>query len=125
MLRRALTITCVFAALTVAAATLSATTINRATYFTFNQPVRVTGVLLPAGNYVFEIANPYTSANVVRISDRKKTKTYVIAVTRHIVRRSARQLDAVIVFGEVSARAPRKIQAWFPADVTTGYEFVN
>jgi hypothetical protein len=125
MFRRALHVTCVFAALYVVAATLSATTLNRATYFAFNKPVRVTGVLLPPGDYVFEIANPTTASNVVRISDRKKSKVYVSALTRSTVRPSTKQLDPVIVFGEESPTTPRTIHAWYPAGVTTGYEFLK
>jgi hypothetical protein len=125
MFRRILYVTCVLAALFVVAGTLSATTLNRTTYFAFNNPVRVTGVLLPPGDYVFEIANPSTTANVVRISDRKRTKVYASALTRPILRPSARRLDALIVFGEASRTAPRPIHAWYPAGVTSGHEFLR
>ena len=126
MVRKALHITCLLAALSVVAATLSATTLNRMTYFAFNKPVRVSGVLLPPGNYVFEIANPTTASNVIRIADRKKIKTYVTALTRPIFRPSTKRLDAVIVFGgEASAATPHTIRAWYPAGVTTGYEFLK
>ena len=125
MFRKALQVTCVLAALSVVAATLSATTLNRTTYFAFDKPVRVTGVLLPPGDYVFEIANPTTASNVVRIADRKKTKVYVSALTRPTVRPSTQRLDAVIVFGEANRTTPRTIHAWYPAGVTTGYEFLK
>ena|SRR5687768_18574384 len=126
MFRKALRLTCVLSAVSVAAATLSAMPLNRMTYFAFNKPVRVTGVLLPPGNYVFEIANPTTASNVIRISDRKKVKTYVMALTRPIVRPSTKQLDPAIVFGEeASPTNPHTIRAWYPAGVTTGYEFLK
>ena len=124
MFRKTLRVTCVFAALSIVA-TLSATTLNRTTYFAFNSPVRVTGVLLPPGDYVFEIVNPTTASNVVRIADRKKTKVNVLALTRSIVRPSTKRLDAVIVLGEASPTSPRTIRAWYPAGVTTGYEFLK
>ena len=92
----------------------------------FNKPVRVTGVLLPPGDYVFEIMNPTTASNVIRIADRKKVKTYVMALTRPVVRPSAKRLDPVIVFGEeASATTPHTIRAWYPAGVTRGYEFLK
>ena len=125
MFRKVLRLTFVLAALPVVAATLSATTLNRTTYFAFNQPVRVTGILLPPGDYAFEIANPMTSSNVIRISDRKKVKTYVMALTQPVVRPSTKRLDPVIVFGEASPTSPRAIHAWYPAGVTTGYEFLK
>ena len=121
-----LRVTCVLAALSVVATTLSATPLNRMTYFAFNKPVRVTGVLLPPGDYVFEIMNPTTASNVIRIADRKKVKTYVMALTRPVVRPSAKRLDPVIVFGEeASATTPHTIRAWYPAGVTRGYEFLK
>lgn len=125
MFRKALRLMCVLAAMCVVAATVSATTLNRMTYFAFNKPVRVTGVLLPPGDYVFEIANPTTSSNVIRIADRKKVKTYVSALTRPVFRPSTQRLDAVIVFGESSPTTPPTIRAWYPAGVTTGYEFLR
>ena len=62
--------------------TSAAMTPRRTTYFTFNSPVRLTGVLLPAGTYVFEIANPDTASNVVHVLDRKRSKVYASALTR-------------------------------------------
>lgn len=124
-LRRAIHVTCVLAALSVVAGTLSATTLNRTTYFAFNNPVRVTGVLLPPGDYVFEIANPGTTANVVRIRERKGSKVYANALTRGITRPPAKRLDALVIFGEAGPTAPRPIRAWYPAGVTTGYEFLH
>ena len=124
MFRRTVRVACVIAVLGVTAA-VSAATLNWTTYFTFNKPVRAAGVLLPPGEYVFEITNPATSSDVVRIADRKKAKTYVMAITRRITRPAASRLDAVIVMGEASPTAPRPIRAWYPAGVTTGYEFLK
>ena len=74
----------VVAAVCVLAATLTggATPFNRMTYFTFNAPVRVQGVLLPPGVYVFEIANPDSGSNVTTVMDRKRSKVYANALSR-------------------------------------------
>jgi hypothetical protein len=125
MFRKILHVACVLAALSVVATTLSATTLNRKTYFAFNKHVRAAGVLLPPGDYVFEIANPSTSSNVVRIADRKNHKVFVSALTRSTIRPSTQGLEPVVVFGEASPTAPRTIRAWYPAGVTTGYEFLK
>ena len=125
MVRRAIFVTGFIAALSVVAATLSATTLNRTTYFVFNKAVHVGGVLLPAGDYAFEIANPNTSANVVKISNRKRSKVYVTALTRPVIRPTAKRLDAVILFGEAGPAEPRPIRVWYPEGVTTGYEFLR
>ena len=125
-LRRAVHLACVVAAVTVVAASgTAATPLNRATYFTFTTPVRLTGVLLPAGAYVFEIANPTTASNVVRVLDRKRSKVYVTALTSTVTRPAASRLDATIVFGEASPAAPRRINAWYPEGDTTGRQFLR
>ncbi len=124
--RRAIHLACVIAALTVVAGTgIDATPLNRATYFTFDTPVRLTGVLLPPGAYVFEIVNPHTSANVVRVRDRKQSKVYVTALTSIVTRPAARRLDATIVFSEARSTSPRHISAWYPEGQTTGRQFLR
>jgi hypothetical protein len=39
------------------------------TYLTFSGPVALPGATLGAGTYVFEVANPSTSGDVIRVSD--------------------------------------------------------
>src|SRR5262245_24248920 len=43
---------------------------------TFNQPVRLPGVGLGAGTYIFEVADPTTSANVVRVLSHDRKSAY-------------------------------------------------
>lgn len=125
MCRKPFLVTCVLAVLWVAAATLSAVTFDWTTYFTFTKPVKAAGVVLPAGSYVFDITNPHTSADVVRVRDRKRMKQYVLTLTRPVTRPADGRLDASIVFGEGSATVPPPIRAWYPAGETTGREFLK
>ena len=117
----------VVAAVCVLAATLTggATPFNRTTYFTFNAPVRLQGVLLPAGEYVFEIANPDTDANVTRVMNRKRSKVYATALSRVVTRPPSGRLDAAIIFGETVSSAPRPVNGWYPAGETSGREFLR
>jgi hypothetical protein len=46
---------------------------NQATTVTFNQPVQIPGQLLPAGTYVFRLANNHSSHNVVQIFNSDRT----------------------------------------------------
>jgi len=117
----------VVAAVCVLAATLTggATPFNRMTYFTFNAPVRVHGVLLPPGVYVFEIANPDSGSNVTTIMDRKRSKVYANALSRVVTRPQAGRLDAAIIFGETVTSAPRPVNGWYPAGETSGREFLR
>ncbi len=124
---RAIYVTWLSAAAFVLAATFTgaAMTPRRTTYFTFNNPVRLTGVLLPAGAYVFEIGNPDTASDVVRVLDRKRVKVYATALTRTVTRPPAQGLDALIVFGEARPGSPRTISAWYPAGDSTGRAFLH
>ena len=112
---------CVMAATSIG----GATPFNRVTYFTFNAPVRLQGVLLPAGEYIFEIANPNSGADVTRVTDRKRSKVYANALSRVVTRPQDRRLDAVIIFGETVASAPRPVNGWYPAGETSGREFLR
>lgn len=117
----------VVAAVCVLGATLTgdATPFNRTTYFTFNAPVRLQGVLLLPGEYVFEIANPNTGSNVTRVTDRKRSKVYANALSRVVTRPQTRRLDAAIIFGETVTSGPRPVNGWFPAGETSGREFLR
>ena len=42
---------------------------TKLTYFTFSAPVEVPGMVLPAGSYKFELADPDSTRRVVRISE--------------------------------------------------------
>ena len=117
----------VVAAVCVLAATLTggATPFNRTTYFTFNAPVRLHGVLLLPGEYVFEIANPGTGADVTRVMDRKRSRVYANALSRVVTRPPNGRLDAAIIFGETVTSGPRPVNGWFPAGETSGREFLR
>ena len=50
--------------------------VGRTTYLTFNRPVSVPGVSLAPGTYRFEIVNPNTSSDIVRVSNRDRSRVY-------------------------------------------------
>jgi LPXTG-motif cell wall-anchored protein len=49
------------------AAPVSAQPIDKRTFFTFSAPVALPGLTLPAGQYLFRLADPNTSAKVVQV----------------------------------------------------------
>ncbi len=61
---------------------------KRTTYLTFSQPVGLPGVTLPAGTYLFEVADPLVSADIIRVSNRKRTMVYFTAWTDRVERRA-------------------------------------
>ena len=60
---------------------------NQDTYFTFSAPVELPGVTLPAGRYLFVLADSPSNRHVVRVmsDDRKKLYTTVMAIPSYLV----------------------------------------
>lgn len=108
-----------------ATASIGATLNNkRTTYLTFNQTVRLPGVSLAAGTYLFELPDPDSYWNVVRVSSADRQRVYLTAFTREIERPATMPLSQHIVFGEGPADAPTPITAWFFKDERTGRQFI-
>jgi hypothetical protein len=97
---------------------------RRTTYFTFKSEVGLPGTTLPAGSYVFEVLNPDTSADLVRVMNRERTKTYALKFTRSVTRSRWGNLKSTITLGEAPTGQPQPIKTWFPEDETTGREFI-
>ena len=97
---------------------------RRSTYFTFRAPVALPGVTLPPGSYVFEVLNPDTSADLVRVMTRDRSKTYALQFTRFVHRPARGELKSTITLGEAANGAPQPIRTWFPESETTGREFL-
>ena len=81
-------------------------------------------MVLPPGAYIFEIANPGSAGDVVRVFDRKRSTIYLGALTRRTTRQPSDGLDAAIVLGEARPSVPRRVQAWYAAGHTSGHEFL-
>ena len=97
---------------------------EKTTYFTFSKAVQIPGVALPAGTYVFEVVNPLTSANVVSVASRDRSKIYLLQVTRPVERPRLRDMKAHIQLGEAPAGMPPTVKSWFPEGETIGREFI-
>lgn len=125
MFRRTIATACVLTAAGILAATLTATAspFNRATNFSFRTAVTLPGTVLPAGDYVFEIANPNGGGDVVVVRNKIRSKVFLLAMTRAVTRAHSSKLDATIVLGEANRSEPRRITAWYADGDTTGREF--
>jgi hypothetical protein len=97
---------------------------SRTTYFTFSKAVQLPGVALPAGTYVFEVLNPWTSSNVVRVASRDRSKVYLLALTLPVERPRSRDMKPRIVLGETPAGQPPAVKSWFAAGETLGRAFI-
>jgi hypothetical protein len=96
---------------------------TKLTYFTFSAPVEMPGMVLPAGSYKFELADPDSTRRVVRVSDKEGGKIHGIFLS--IPDQKLEPSDKpIVMFRETPAGAPEAVKAWFYPGETTGYEFV-
>lgn len=97
---------------------------RRTTYFTFSAPVRLPGVALGAGTYIFEVANPDGGSDVVRVLSRDRKTVYLMKFTRFVHRPQTGKLDATVALGETPAGTPPPVKTWYPQSETRGREFI-
>jgi hypothetical protein len=97
---------------------------RRTTYFTFSGIVRLPGVTLPAGTYVFEVLNPDTGGDVVTVRSRDRKQVYLTRITRFVYRPQGGKLDPTISLGESTPGNPPTVKAWYPQFETRGREFI-
>jgi hypothetical protein len=97
---------------------------EKTTYLTFNQPVALPGTQLSPGTYVFEVATPESSAAVVRVASRDRSKVYLMAYTRMIDRPAGLPANHPVMFGEAPRGEAPPIRAWFPEGASQGHEFI-
>lgn len=96
---------------------------NKLTYLTFSGPVQVPGATLPAGTYMFKLADPDTGRRAIQIWDEKGTKLYTTLLSIPDQMFEAKD-DPYVSFTERPSGEPAAIRAWFYPGERTGYEFV-
>jgi hypothetical protein len=96
---------------------------NKLTYFTFSGPVEVPGTTLPAGTYMFKIADGASNRHVVQIfsKDGKKLYKTILAIPNQRLEPSD---TPIMMFAERAAGTPQAVKAWFYPGRTVGDEFV-
>lgn len=96
---------------------------DKETDVTFSGPVEVPGVVLPAGSYVFKLADSESERNIVQIFRADDDGIIATVVTIPASRPEATD-NTVITFEERAADAPEAVHQWFYAGETEGVEFV-
>jgi hypothetical protein len=96
---------------------------DRSTIVTISAPVSIPGTVLPAGEYLFKLADTNASRNVVQIFDKDRAKIFatLIAVS---AQRNEPEGEAVITFHETPANQPPALHYWYYAGEKDGQEFV-
>ena len=96
---------------------------NQKTIFTFSGPVEIPGKVLPAGTYVFKLADSSSDRNIVEVFNKDENHLYGIflAIPDYRLRPAGKP---IITFEERAADAPVAVKAWFYPGENYGHDFV-
>lgn len=124
--KRLMTAACAAAMLATSAISASAQSgpLDARTEFTFNQPVELPGVTLPAGTYIFRFVDATTGKRVMQVQAKDASnKTYGMFQTIN-AQRPRPSDDAELRFLETPAGQPAAVKTWWYPGNTIGREFI-
>ncbi len=98
-------------------------TYDKRTVFTFNRPIALPGVTLPAGEYLFRIVNTETDRKVIQVLSGDGKKPYAMLHSIPDVRVQETEHPAVR-FMETAKGQPSAVKAWWYPGERIGYEFI-
>jgi hypothetical protein len=115
--------------LTVSVALFAATTLARAdewnqrTEFTFSAPVEVPGQVLPAGTYIFKLADSSSDRNIIQVFSKNEKHLYgtFLGIPDYRIKPADK---SILTFSERPVGSPEAIKAWFYPGQNYGHEFV-
>lgn len=122
---RNVVLACTFAAAAMLPLTASAQGLpNQDTYFTFSQAVELPGKTLPAGKYLFVLADGAANRHVVRVmsEDRKTLQATLLAIPNYTLDKPSDEPQ--VRFMEGPETGPQAVKAWFYPGRTVGHEFI-
>ena len=96
---------------------------DKQTVLTFNEPIEVPGKILPAGTYVFRLADSQSDRNVVQVftEDQKQLLATIMAIPAYRIEPTDK---TVVSFDERRSGSPEALHKWFYPGDTYGIEFV-
>ena len=96
---------------------------NKKTILTFSGPVQIPGATLPAGSYVFKLADIAGNRHVVQVFDKDERKifTTMLAVPNQRLEPSDKP---IVLFSERASGQPQAVKVWYYPGETIGNEFV-
>jgi hypothetical protein len=95
---------------------------DRSTIVTISAPVSVPGVVLPAGEYLFRLADSQANRNIVQIYNKDRSKIFATLIAIP-AQRNEPSGDSVITFRETPANQAPALRYWYFAGEKTGQEF--
>ncbi|HEX4229474.1 MAG TPA: hypothetical protein VHZ07_12455 [Bryobacteraceae bacterium] len=95
---------------------------NQKTVLTFSGPVEIPGQVLPAGTYVFKLANTQ-SRHIVQVYSKDERRLFSTFIALPAYRHQLSD-KTIIAFDERPVGSPEAIKAWFYPGRNYGHEFV-
>lgn len=102
---------------------------NQDTFFTFSQAVELPNKTLPAGKYLFQLADSPSNRHIVKVmsADRKEVHATLLAIPYYSNERPSDEPQ--VRFMETPAQAANgagtnAIKIWFYPGTSTGHEFI-
>src|SRR5687768_15229262 len=102
---------------------------NQDTFFTFSQAVELPNTTLPAGKYLFQLADSPSNRHIVKVmsADRKEVHATLLAIPYYSNERPSDEPQ--VRFMETPAQASggagtNAIKIWFYPGNSTGHEFI-
>jgi hypothetical protein len=96
---------------------------NKRTFVTFSQDVEVSGTVLPAGTYVFQLADSQSGRHIVQVFDQQGG--ILTTALTFPAARSRSTDDTRMAFDENAAGSPHPIKTWFYPGCLDGEEFLR
>src|SRR5437762_13218788 len=96
---------------------------NKKTILTFSGAVQVPGATLPAGSYVFKLADIPGNRHVVQVFDKDEKKIYttILAIPNDRLEPTDKP---VVLFSERASGSPQAVKVWYYPGDRVGNEFV-
>jgi hypothetical protein len=96
---------------------------DQQTKLTFSAPVEIPGHVLPAGTYIFRLADNGSDPNIVQILNSDGTRVYATLQTLSADRQNVRS-DTTITLAEQGAGRPDALLRWYYPGSEIGHEFL-
>ncbi len=94
------------------------------TYITFNAPVEIPGHALPAGTYLFQLADIWSNQETIEIYTADKSKLLATVTTLPVYQFEPPPQRTIVTFEERPANTPGALREWFPRGQRWGHRFV-
>jgi hypothetical protein len=96
---------------------------DKKTILTFSGPVQIPGVTLPAGSYVFKLADIQGNRHVVQVFDKDEKKLYTTLLSVPNDRLEPAD-KPIVLFSERATGSPQAVKVWYYPGDRIGDEFV-